>query len=54
VGPWDADGGKAISYRSPFARGLLGRHAGQTAILHLPSGELEVEVVSIGVLLGSN
>lgn len=49
VGPWDADGDRAISYRSPFARGLLGRHPGQTATLNLPSGDLDVEVVEIEV-----
>lgn len=49
VGPWDADGDHAISYRSPFAKGLLGRHTGQSATLNLPSGELDVEVVSIDV-----
>jgi len=48
VGPWDT-GDDAISYRSPFAKGLLGRHTGQRATLNLPSGELDVEVLEIKV-----
>lgn len=47
LGPWDANGEEIISYRSPFAAGLLGKRKGQTTTLVLPSGELEVEILEI-------
>jgi len=47
LGPWDADGDKIISYRSPFAAGLLGKRKGQTTTLVLPAGELEIEILGI-------
>jgi transcription elongation factor GreA len=54
LGPWDADGDTIISYRSPFAAGLLGKRKGQTTTLVLPSGELEVEILTIEpVVLGA-
>ena len=47
LGPWDADGGEIISYRSPFANGMLGKRKGQITTLKLPSGDLEVEILEI-------
>ena len=47
LGPWDTDRGEqVVSYRAPLAAGLLGRRAGDRATLALPSGQLEVEILS--------
>ena len=53
LGPWDGEGdidGDVVSYRSPLAAGMLGRKAGATARIKLPTGESEVEVVSVETL----
>ena len=47
LGPWDTGGDEIVSYRAPLAAGLLGLKTGERTQLALPSGELEVEVVSI-------
>ncbi|HEX6886315.1 MAG TPA: GreA/GreB family elongation factor [Planctomycetota bacterium] len=47
LGPWDADGEKIISYRSPLAKGMLGRVAGEELAIELPSGTLRVRLESI-------
>jgi len=52
LGPWDADevlGTQVVSYRAPLAKGILGLNPGKRATVKLPSGELEVEVLSIEV-----
>lgn len=46
LGPWDTDGEKIVSYRAPLAAGLLGRQPGDRARIKLPSGELQVEVLT--------
>lgn len=39
LGPWDADEAHhVISYLSPIARGIMGRHAGEEANVQLPDG----------------
>jgi len=48
LGPWDMDRAEdVVSYRAPLAQGLLGSHSGEQSRLHLPSGEVEVEVIAI-------
>lgn len=50
LGPWDGDtwgGVQVVSYRAPLAAGLLGTKVGATADLSLPSGEEQVEVLSV-------
>ena len=47
LGPWEADGVEIISYRSPIAEGMLGKHPGDVATLTLPNGTLEVEVLEV-------
>lgn len=48
LGPWDAvDGDQVVSYRAPLAQGLLGRRAGDRVVVSLPSGDVQVEVVSV-------
>lgn len=38
-----------ISVNSPIGHGLLGKKAGESAIIKTPAGELEVEVISISL-----
>jgi transcription elongation GreA/GreB family factor len=47
LGPWDLGGDQVVSYRAPLAAGLLGLKVGEKARVLLPSGEIQVEVVSI-------
>ncbi|MCZ6597875.1 MAG: GreA/GreB family elongation factor [Planctomycetota bacterium] len=48
LGPWEADEEhEAISYRSPLAEGILGRHSGDVARVELPAGPVKVEILSI-------
>lgn len=54
LGPWDGEsweGVQVVSYRAPLAAGLLGTSAGETANLVLPSGEEQVEVLSVTPLV---
>ena len=53
LGPWDGEdwgGLQVVSYRAPLAAGLLGAKVGRQVTLHLPTGDAEVEVVSIAPL----
>ncbi|MDG1501111.1 MAG: GreA/GreB family elongation factor [Planctomycetota bacterium] len=50
LGPWDTKDADTISYQSPLAKGMLGVHPGSSATLELPSGELEIEVISVSVI----
>ena len=50
LGPWDTHKEGVVSYQSPLAMGLLGAHPGESATLTLPSGELDVEVVSVALI----
>ena len=50
LGPWDDEswnGIQVVSYRAPLARGLLGLHGGDRAVLELPAGQVAVEVLAI-------
>lgn len=48
VGQDETDAARGhISYRSPLARALLGRRAGDTFVFRKPAGEVELTVVSI-------
>jgi transcription elongation factor GreA len=47
LGPWDADGEKRISYRSPLAAGMLGLKPGDEAVIQLPSSTLSVRIESV-------
>jgi transcription elongation factor GreA len=47
LGPWDADGEKRISYRSPLAAGMLGLMPGDVAEIELPSSRLSVRVEAV-------
>jgi transcription elongation factor GreA len=48
LGPWDTDQAEhVVSYRAPLAQGLLGRRVGDTCVVALPGGEIEVQVVKI-------
>ena len=47
LGPWDADGERVVSYRSPLAKGMLGRSVGDEVVLQLPSSQLPVRILSI-------
>ncbi|MEQ9300590.1 MAG: transcription elongation factor GreA [Cyclobacteriaceae bacterium] len=38
-----------ISVQSPIGKGLLGKKAGETAIVKAPAGEIEFEVLAIGI-----
>lgn len=38
-----------ISINSPFAKGLLGKKVGDTAIIEAPAGNVEVEVIDITI-----
>ncbi len=54
LGPWDGDtwgGVQVVSYRAPLAAGLLGTKIGATATLALPTGEEQVEVLSVEPLI---
>ena len=46
LGPWDTEREHVVSYRAPLAAGLLGRRPGDRARIKLPSGEMEVEVLT--------
>jgi transcription elongation factor GreA len=50
LGPWDADGERCISYRSPLAQGMLGHGPGDELEIELPSGRLAVHIDSVQVL----
>jgi transcription elongation factor GreA len=47
LGPWDADGERRISYRSPLASGMLGLEPGEEVEIELPSGRLTVRIEAI-------
>ncbi len=48
LGPWDTDGhDQVVSYRAPLAAGLLGKSPGDEARVQLPSGPIQVRVVSV-------
>jgi transcription elongation GreA/GreB family factor len=47
LGPWDADGEKRISYRSPLAFGMLGLHPGDETEITLPSGSIRVKIETV-------
>jgi transcription elongation factor GreB len=36
-----------IAFVAPLARALLGKHAGETAVVRTPRGEEELDVVSV-------
>ncbi|MEQ8714663.1 MAG: transcription elongation factor GreA [Cyclobacteriaceae bacterium] len=38
-----------ISVQSPIGKGLLGRKVGETAVVKAPAGEIEFEVLAIGI-----
>ena len=44
----DLKAGK-ISTQSPIGKGLLGKRKGETAIIKTPAGEMEFEIVNIGM-----
>ena len=51
LGPWDGYlGDDVVSYRAPLAASMLGLHTGDQAVLELPAGKLDIEVVSIELL----
>ena len=50
LGPWDSEGDHDISYRSPVAQGMLGKKEGERALLRLPQGDQEIEVLEVDVL----
>jgi len=45
----DIDNG-LLSYKSPIARGLMGKEEGDDAIIQAPAGELEFEIVKVEYL----
>lgn len=47
LGPWDSEADDCISYRSPFAQGLLGSKAGAEVEVTLPTGTQKVEVLAV-------
>jgi transcription elongation factor GreB len=48
VGPDEADArSRRLSVASPIARALLGKRAGDTAIVELPRGQTELEIASV-------
>ncbi|MEQ1891417.1 MAG: GreA/GreB family elongation factor [Planctomycetota bacterium] len=47
LGPWDADGEKRISYRSPLAAGMLGKHPGDEVDITLPSAQIRVRIEGV-------
>lgn len=53
LGPWDGEdyeGKQVVSYRAPLAAGLLGLHTGDKATLELPSGPLEISVLTVSAI----
>ena len=44
----DLKAGK-ISTQSPIGKGLLGKKKGETAMIRTPAGEMEFEIVNIGM-----
>jgi transcription elongation factor GreA len=44
----DLKAGK-ISTKSPIGKGLLGKTKGETAVISTPAGQMEFEIVSIGI-----
>ncbi len=50
LGPWDADGEKRISYRSPLAKGMLGLGVGDEAHIELPSARISVRIEDVQTL----
>ncbi len=46
LGPWDDEQG-AVSYRAPLAAGMLGLHPGDRAVVDLPAGTLDLEVLGV-------
>jgi transcription elongation factor GreA len=48
LGPWDG-GPETVSYRAPLAQGMMGLHPGDRALIDLPAGPLEVEVLELGL-----
>jgi transcription elongation GreA/GreB family factor len=51
LGPWDADGERRISYRSPLAAGMLGHGPGDEVEIELPSGRLAVRIQDVEPIL---
>jgi transcription elongation GreA/GreB family factor len=47
LGPWDTDRPRAVSYRAPLAWGMLGLNPGGLAHIELPSGAMEIQVLSV-------
>ncbi|MHC4376747.1 MAG: GreA/GreB family elongation factor, partial [Planctomycetota bacterium] len=47
LGPWDSEADDCISYRSPFAQGLLGSKPGAEVEVTLPTGTQKVEVLAV-------
>jgi transcription elongation factor GreA len=47
LGPWDTHRDGVVSYLAPLAAGMLGKQTGERALIVLPGGQLEVEVLSI-------
>ncbi len=47
LGPWDADGERVISYRSPLAAGMLGLSAGDETVIELPSVRISVRIEDV-------
>lgn len=48
LGPWDTQNREdVVSYFAPLARGLLGLHVGDLRHIQLPSGMIDIEVLSI-------
>jgi transcription elongation factor GreA len=50
LGPWDADGERVISYRSPLAAGMLGLSAGDETVIELPSARISVRIEDVQTL----
>ena len=46
LGPWD-EGEDTAYYRAPLPAGMLGKHTGDRAVIQLPSGTVEVEILGI-------
>ena len=47
LGPWDADGERRISYRSPLAAGMLGLAPGDETVIELPSERISVRIEDV-------
>jgi transcription elongation GreA/GreB family factor len=52
LGPWD-EHPNGVSYRAPLASGMLGLHVGELGTIDLPSGTLQVQIVSVAVAVGA-